>query len=102
MTKTGIEEALLGAMLVFGEHPIKKQLHFQDQRHQRIWDAMQECEVTDQVSVAEKMNEKGTLELHDCAYLRHLVANCPAVLLDPEDYVSLLTQKKPTIRGVEF
>ena len=91
------EASLLGSLLLNADATINDvkfivsldDFQYKDNRHYRIYQAMLKCEKTDEISVALKLNEMGLLLGGDCAYLCHLVAECPTSL-DWEIYAKAL------------
>ena len=96
------EAALLGALLIAGSEgdmapieTVKKMVtkedflpNYQDQLHRRIFLAMTEGK-TDQITVANRMNDKGTLQPRDIAYMSELIAET-ITSLDYEHYAKLV------------
>ncbi len=78
-----------------------------DAKHARIFSAMVLGDgAPNQIVVAEEMNRRGLLRSGDCAYLRHLVAECPCSLDFPSytqavrDYADRRKGKaRPRVRG---
>ena len=105
------EAALLAAILLEPEciTKVKSQIDLADiytsgvplySIHYRIYNAMVQCEHPDQITVAQKLQELGTLQPHDCAYLCHLVAEYPVSYLDYEQFIKQVRENADRRNGI--
>ncbi len=89
------EESLLGAILIEAtathslvirqvqnlvNHTDFSDARERDNRRSRIFKAMTQCDHPEVVSVAQKLEDMKLLRAGDCAYLSHLITECPTSL----------------------
>ena len=82
LTNLEAEGAVLASLLLDDSWlvEIKKSLSVGDfslDQHQRIFKAMLETKALDEITVAQKMRDQGTLQKYDCAYLAEIIAKLP-------------------------
>ena len=82
LTNLEAEGAVLASLLLDDSWllEIKKILSVSDfslEQHQRIFKAILETKGLDEITVAQKMRDQGTLQKHDCAYLAEMIAKLP-------------------------
>ena len=77
---------------------------FHDPRHAKIFTAMTHCEHPHEIAVAEELNNMGELNPGDCAYLKHLISQCPCVIAY-QDFIDTIFRcsgkqtARPVIKG---
>jgi replicative DNA helicase len=85
------EEGVTGSLLLGGERNLDLEAgDFYSEQNRWIYEACQELDVVDQITVAQKLDEKNLLEkVGGCAYLSHLISIVPTSL-DIEHYAGIV------------